>query len=129
MIKIDLAHVLSERMEIPLKHADEYLTIFMDVIGETLEKGEKVQLAGFGAFSSRYVPEHQGRNPKTGESLTISGCHYPIFKPGKGLRDRVANCQQSVCEVKKDKPKEVKPDAPAVKTSRKKKSNSPQASV
>lgn len=128
MIKIDLAHVLSERMEIPLKQADEYLTIFMDVVGETLEKGEKVQLAGFGVFGSRYVPEHQGRNPKTGESLTIPGCHYPIFKPGKGLRDRVANCQQSVCEVK-NKPEEVKPAAPAVKTSRKKKSNSPQANV
>lgn len=129
MIRIDLAHVLSERMEIPLKRADEYLKIFMDVIGETLEKGEKVQLAGFGVFGSRYVPEHQGRNPKTGESLTIPGCHYPIFKPGKGLRDQVANCHQSVCEVKKDKPEEVKPAAPAVKTSRKKKSNSPQTNV
>lgn len=129
MIKVDLARNLSEKLNVTQKDVDDYLNAFMEIVGETLEKGEKVQLAGFGVFVSRYVPEHQGRNPKTGESLIIPGSYYPIFKPGKGLKCRVANCKRTQFEVNKAKSEQVKPAAPAVKTSCKKKSNSPQANV
>lgn len=124
MIKIDLARSLSERMNITLKDAEELLTVFMDEVGETLEKGEKIQLAGFGLFDVRYVPEHQGRNPKTGEVLTIPSCYYPVFKAGKGLKDRVAKCQQSVGQAETAaKAVETQPSAPSPKPIRKKKGN------
>lgn len=95
MIKIDLARTISEKLSITQKEADALLTAFMDAIGESLEKGEKVQLAGFGAFGVRYVPGHQGRNPKTGEVLpaAVPASYYPTFKAGKGLKERVAKAQ------------------------------------
>jgi len=126
MIRIDLARAMAERMDITLKDADTFLTIFMDVVGEILEKGEKVQLAGFGGYALRYVPKHQGRNPKTGEVLTVPACHYPIFKAGKGLKERVAKCEKTVegtvdTETEKDK---AKGSAPSTKPPRKKKTSS-----
>ena len=68
MIKIDLSRSIAERMDITIKQADEFLNVWTDLVGECLQKGEPVQLAGFGGFGSRYVPEHQGRNPKTEKS-------------------------------------------------------------
>ena len=122
MIKIDLARSLRERMNITLKDAEELLTVFMDVVGETLEKGEKIQLAGFGLFDVRYVPEYQGRNPKTGEVLTIPSCYYPVFKAGKGLKDRVAKCQQPLGLAETAaKAIETQTSAPSPKPARKKK--------
>lgn len=126
MIKIDLARTLGERMNITLKDAEEFLTVFMEVVGETLEKGEKIQLAGFGLFDVRYVPEHQGRNPKTGEVLTIPSCYYPVFKAGKGLKDRIAKCQQIIGQTKNvAKAIEPQASAPSPKPTRKKKANAP----
>ena len=85
-------------------------------------KGEKIQLAGFGLFDVRYAPEHQGRNPKTGEALTIPASCYPVFKAGKGLKDRVAKFQpldeKAQANVKKV---ETQASAPSPKPSRKKK--------
>lgn len=127
MIKSDLTHILWEKLNITQKDADKLLTTFMEVVGETLEKGEKVQLAGFGVFDLRYLPEHQGRNPKTGEVLTVPACHYPIFRAGKGLKDRVAKCKQTFAsEIVDTNSKKVQAGtiAPSPKPARKKK-NSP----
>ena len=108
MIKIDLARALGERMDITLKDAEEFLTVFMDVVGETLEKGEKIQMAGFGLFDVRHAPERKGRNPKTNEALIIPACCYPVFKAGKGLKDRVAKCKPTF--------EQAETDAKAIKT-------------
>lgn len=127
MIKIDLARTLGERMDITIKDADEFLIVFMDVVGEILEKGGKVQLAGFGGFDLRYVPEHQGRNPRTGEVLTVPACHYPTFKAGKGLKDRVAKCEKTVdgtVDTETEKAK-AKDSVPSTKPTRKKKTSTP----
>lgn len=123
MIRIDLARAMAERMDITLKDADTFLTIFMDVVGETLEKGEKIQLAGFGGFVLRYVPEHQGRNPKTGEVLTVPACHYPIFKAGKSLREKAAKYNQVIEEGKSGSknPAKTATTASSTKSPRKKK--------
>lgn len=124
MIKIDLARTLGERMDFTIKDADAFLTVFMEIIGKTLEKGEKIQLAGFGLFGVRYVPEHQGRNPKTGETLVIPACYYPVFKAGKSLKDRVAKCQPSVGKaVENAKSIEAQTGSPSPKASRKKKNS------
>lgn len=86
-------------MNTTLKQADEFLNIWTDLVGECLEKGDPIQLAGFGQFTVRFVPEHTGRNPKSGEALLVPACNYPIFKAGKGLKDRVAKNEQHVNEI------------------------------
>ncbi len=98
MIKIDLSRTISERTNTPMKEVDQFIAVFTDVVGETLEKGDEIKLAGFGVFGVRHVPEHKGRNPKTGEQLTIPACYYPVFKAGKGLRERVADCKKPIAD-------------------------------
>ncbi len=59
-------------------------------IGTALEKGDKVQLVGFGTFESRKRNARKGRNPQTGEEVEIAETFVPAFKPGKSLKDAVA---------------------------------------
>ena len=57
--------------------------------GLTLSNGERIEIRGFGSFSLHYRPPRSGRNPKTGDSVSLPGKHVPHFKPGKELRERV----------------------------------------
>ena len=63
-------------------------TIFEEIAG-ALERGDRVELRGFGAFSVRHRPARVGRNPRTGESVAVKEKHVPFFKTGKELRERV----------------------------------------
>lgn len=63
-------------------------TVFEEIT-QALERGERVELRGFGAFSVRNRPPRQGRNPRTGDSVTVKEKHVPFFKTGKELRERV----------------------------------------
>ena len=61
-----------------------------------LSSGERIEIRGFGSFSLHYRPPRIGRNPKTGESVSLAGKHVPHFKPGKELRDRVNQASQEL---------------------------------
>jgi integration host factor subunit beta len=61
-----------------------------------LSSGERIEIRGFGSFSLHYRPPRTGRNPKTGESVSLAGKHVPHFKPGKELRDRVNQAFQEL---------------------------------
>ena len=61
----------------------------MDSVKEALAKGDKVSLVGFGTFEVRERAAREGKNPRTGENLTIAACKVPAFKPGKALKDKV----------------------------------------
>jgi len=63
-------------------------TIFEEIT-QALERGERVELRGFGAFSVRNRPPRQGRNPRTGDAVSVKEKHVPFFKTGKELRERV----------------------------------------
>ncbi len=65
------------------------LDCVLDTIGDALAKGEDVRLAGFGTFAVKASPARAGRNPRTGESLSIPATRRPSFKAGKVLRDSV----------------------------------------
>ena len=108
MIKIDLSRTISERINVPMKVVDQFIAVFTAVVGETLSKGDEIKLAGFGVFGVRHVHEHQGRKPKAGEQLTIPACYYPVFKAGKGLRERVADCKKPIAD--KDLSSKVMPE-------------------
>ena len=60
---------------------------FTDVVAEELKKGEKVQLVGFGTFEVAEREAREGRNPRTGETMTIAASKSPKFKAGKALKD------------------------------------------
>ena len=90
MIKSELIQTISR--EYPhLFHRDvERIvnTVFEEITG-ALERGDRVELRGFGAFSVKDRPARTGRNPRTGESVQVPEKHVPFFKTGKDLRDRL----------------------------------------
>jgi len=58
-------------------------------MSESLSSGERIEIRGFGSFSLHFREPRVGRNPKTGEAVTLAGKYVPHFKPGKELKDRV----------------------------------------
>ena len=72
------------------KEVEEIITAFTATVEDTLKKGEKVQLVGFGTFEVSEREDREGRNPRTGETITIKGTKAPKFKAGKALKEAIA---------------------------------------
>ncbi len=89
MNKTELIAAVAEKAEISKKDAEKPLKAFTDVVTDELVKGEKVQLVGFGTFEVSERAEREGRNPKSGEPMTIAASKSPKFKAGKALKDMV----------------------------------------
>ena len=89
MNKTELIAAVAEKAEISKKDAEKALKAFTDVVTDELVKGEKVQLVGFGTFEVSERAEREGRNPKSGEPMTIAASKSPKFKTGKALKDMV----------------------------------------
>ena len=87
MNKTELIAARAEQAELSKKDAEKALKAFVDIIGEELTKGEKVQLVGFGTFEVSERAEREGRNPQTGEAMKIAASKSPKFKAGKALKD------------------------------------------
>lgn len=71
------------------REAERIVTAIFDEISSALERGDRVELRGFGAFSVKRRPARVGRNPRTGEAVHVEEKHVPFFKTGKQLRDRL----------------------------------------
>ncbi len=69
--------------------AEKAVKAFTDVVSEELVNGGKIQLVGFGTFEVSERPAREGRNPRTGETMTIAATKTPKFKVGKALKDMV----------------------------------------
>ncbi len=89
MNKGELVAALAAKTELSKKDSEAALNALVDVIGETIAKGEKVQLIGFGTFESKDRPARIARNPRTGEEVKIAASKAPAFKAGKALKDLV----------------------------------------
>ena len=89
MNKTDLIHKVAEKTGSTKKDAESHVNAILDVIEETLAAGDDVQLIGFGTFEARERAERAGRNPQTGEEITIPAGKVPAFKAGKALKDAV----------------------------------------
>ena len=85
MNKTELIAAVAEKAEISKKA----VKAFTDAVAEELAKGGKVQLVGFGNFEVSERPAREGRNPRTGETMTIAASKTPKFKPGKALKDEI----------------------------------------
>ncbi len=96
MTKSEMAAKLAGKTDLSQAKALEVINcIFSTTPGEgiiavELDAGRKVQITGFGTFGTKSRSARQGRNPATGETITIAAKKYAYFKAGKGLKDRVA---------------------------------------
>ena len=89
MNRTELIAAMAEKTELSKKDAEKALKAFTDVVGEELKKGEKIQLVGFGTFEVSERAAREGRNPRSGETMTIAASKSPKFKAGKALKDLV----------------------------------------
>ena len=91
MIRSELLSVLGkENPELRAEDVEQVVDIFFDEISGRLAEGGRVELRGFGAFSTRARDARQGRNPRTGETVHVEAKRVPYFRPGKEMR-RVLN--------------------------------------
>ena len=89
MNKSDLIAAIAAKTGETKKGAEAAVNAFVDVITESLAKGEKVQLVGFGSFEVRKRAARKGRNPQTKEEIKIPASKAPVFKAGKALKETV----------------------------------------
>ncbi len=87
MNKTELIAAMADQAGLDKKQAEKALNAFTGIVTETLQKGDKLVLIGFGTFEARDRAERTGKNPRTGEPLTIAASKAPAFKAGKALKD------------------------------------------
>lgn len=87
MNKTELVAAIVEKTGLTKKDAEKALVAFTDVVAETLKKGDKISLVGFGTFEARKRAAREGKNPQTGATVKIPATTVPAFKAGKGLKD------------------------------------------
>lgn len=90
MTKSDLVARVAARTQISNAGAADLLDAMLATLTEALARGESVSISGFGTFSVKERAARQGRNPRTGEAITIAASKVASFKAGKGLRDAVS---------------------------------------
>lgn len=90
MTKSDLIETLTQGQK-HLAHRDVELAVkgLLEQMSHALSRGRRIEVRGFGSFSLHFRPPRIGRNPKTGDSVSLPGKFVPHFKPGKSLRERV----------------------------------------
>ena len=89
MNRTELVAAMAEKSQLSKKDAESALKAFIDVVSEEMQKGEKIQLVGFGTFEVSERAAREGRNPQTGETMTIAASKSPKLKAGKALKDLV----------------------------------------
>ena len=90
MIRSELVQKIAfENSDLRLEEVERIVDAFFDSIVDQLANGGRVELRGFGAFSVRSRPARAGRNPRTGEAVSVKAKHVPFFKSGKELRERL----------------------------------------
>ncbi len=81
---------------IPLKDIEAGVKLMVEHMSETLTEGKRIEIRGFGSFSLHYRAPRTGRNPKTGDAVSLNGKYSPHFKAGKELRERVNESRTKV---------------------------------
>lgn len=90
MNKTELIAAIAEKAGITKKDAEQLLNTTFEVISDAMAQGDKVQVAGFGAFEVKTREARTCRNPKTGAAVEVAATRVPAFKAGKALKDKVA---------------------------------------
>lgn len=89
MTKSDLISALSAKENLPHNKAAEIINLIFSGFNDTLKKGGRIELRGFGSFTVRKYKPYSGRNPKTGVKVQVGSKTVPFFKVGKELKEKV----------------------------------------
>ena len=87
--KSQLAQMLGEKMGVSKKQGGEWIDAFVEIVTNTMRKGDKVNITGFGIFKVSDRKAREGRNPRTGETIHIKASKKPRFTPGKLLKEAI----------------------------------------
>src|SRR5215510_1308164 len=89
MTKSELIEKISESLKLPAGKAEAIVNTVFDSMVKALERGEGIEIRGFGSFTVREYKAYEGRNPRTGATVHVPPKRLPFFKVGKDLRERV----------------------------------------
>jgi nucleoid DNA-binding protein len=89
MNKTELMEAIAERAAVPKNEAQRYLDAFEEVVSDVLKGGDEIQITGFGKFYVREQKAREGRNPQTGEKMTIPARKVPTFSAGNSLKESI----------------------------------------
>ncbi len=84
---IDKLH--EENPHLTRRDMERVVAVVLETVTQTLEQGARVELRGFGAFSVRHRKARAGRNPRTGDPVSVPEKHVPFFRTGKDLRENI----------------------------------------
>ena len=99
MTKSELIEALARRQpQLTSKDIESAVKTILEYMAQTLANGERIEIRGFGSFSLHYRPSRTGRNPKSGEPVSLSPKYVPYFKPGKQMRERVDQSKHNLPE-------------------------------
>jgi len=97
MTKSELIEILAQKQrQLAYKDVELAVKTMLEHMAQTLSSGDRIEIRGFGSFSLHHRPPRVGRNPKTGDSVTLGEKYVPHFKPGKEMRERVNESMQRV---------------------------------
>jgi integration host factor subunit beta len=89
MTKSDLVNLIAEKANLERKKAEALVSVIFDTMADALKRGERIELRDFGSFQIRSYDSYTGRNPRTGDSVTVAAKRLPFFRVGKALKELV----------------------------------------
>ena len=95
MTKSDLIELVANKLHLPKGKAELIVNCIFDSMEESLKKGERIEIRGFGSFEIRHYKAYEGRNPRTGDPVGVQPKRLPFFKVGKELKERVNTAGQN----------------------------------
>ncbi len=103
MTKSKLIELIATKTRFPKKKTEQIMDCIFDTMEQTLIHGRRIEIRGFGSFEVRSYKPYEGRNPRTGDVVSVRPKKLPFFKVGKELRDRVNAIGGSTSEHRKEK--------------------------
>lgn len=116
MTKSDLIEVVAQQLQLPKGKAEQIVNCIFDSMEESLKRGQRIEIRGFGSFEIRRYKAYEGRNPRTGDPVDVNPKRLPFFKVGKELKERVNASSPPVRPISKSKDEEPKPSKASKKT-------------
>ena len=89
MNKSELIEAIAQELGMPIRQASAILNTILETMMESLERGDSIEIRGFGSFVIKTYQPYTGRNPKTGQKIKVRPKKLPFFKVGKELKERV----------------------------------------
>ncbi|MEW6139928.1 MAG: integration host factor subunit beta [Thermodesulfobacteriota bacterium] len=89
MNKSELIQALAKEADLPLRKSEEIVNMVFDTMSSALLDGDRIEIRGFGSFTVKEYKGYTGRNPKTGQKISVEEKRLPFFKAGKELKDKV----------------------------------------